>query len=305
MENFTAYKDHSAITFPHSFKSRLMNAEGYQKQLLADVMSKKIPENILACGNKEPNYDLTLRLIAKSLPDIKFFFIYRHPAEFFGSWNMRAINQQDTDWPVGKRGLFGALSLIIYLRELCYIDKECLIIPYRYFSTKVAESLSDVFDYLGVNDLTTEHASQVKSIQNQADILRNKPRSILQNEIKFLDSISFLDLDRILNADKSIYFSEIKRDIQNYIQNHKLSLAKNFFNYICDYSDTDAILYLSEMLRKPIFRSVFLEATKLPPEIARHLKLLSRRRKLIKVFLGSNDNCQYSKFITSVKSSQQ
>jgi hypothetical protein len=129
-----------------------MNAEGYQEQFLADVMSKKIPENILAYGNKEPNYDLKLRLISKALPEIKFLLIYRHPAEFFGSWNMRAINQQDTDWPVGKRGLFGALSLIIYLRELCYIDKECLIIPYRYFSTKVSESLSDVFDYLGVDD---------------------------------------------------------------------------------------------------------------------------------------------------------
>ncbi|NJM34899.1 MAG: sulfotransferase [Rhodomicrobium sp.] len=301
METFNAFEDHTNLSYPRSFQDRLNASEGYQKTFLRTVLGRAGATGPIAIGNKEPNYDLSLTRIVKALPDIRLLFIYRHPCAFFESWNIRARDRNDTQWPAGKRGLLGALSLMIYLRELSRLDTECLIIPYSYFSAEVAGSLSHVFRFLGVDTIGDDGCVPLQSIQMQADRLSGKSRAVTQGETDFLNAIAFAELDKILSQDRCFNFSEIRSDIKAYLLQNTERFVRMFIKAICDYDDAEVISYFHNSLRHPAVAALFHDAAKQSADVGRWLDALPRRRKIYRLLFGSNDLGPYAKFIARIQ----
>jgi len=304
VESFHAVDDHSAISFPASFVERLAVLSGYQRDFLSDLLKQKTGHTLLAVGNKQPNYDLRLAEILRESPSLRLLLIYRDPQHFMDSWNRRAKNAQDPAWHSGRTGLFGVLSLICYMRALCRMPNDCLVVSYGGFSADIVGTMPRVFAYLGV----AENGAQREALQNlqrQADLLKGKARPILPNEADFLQSIRYHELNRIMDRQNVFLFSQVRTNVQAYLNSLEGDFGGKFISALCDYDAVAAIEYLRQMLKKGPVKQIFQAEAKHSPILRNRLRAISRHRKLQRIFLGADEIQTSIDFLAEIKAQKR
>jgi len=301
MEAVEASDCHTNISFPESFERKLSRMSGAQYRSLKGLLDAK-KETAFIIGNKQPRYDVALRDIVRSMPQLRLIFIYRNPMEFMNSWNKRAADAADSAWSPGQRGLFGIVSLFSYLRALQHIDRDCLVVPYRGFSEDIAGTTLQIVRYLGVKDgslLASEPA--IAQLQRAADSLRNRPREVLRNESEFLKAIAIQELETIFDRDRTFCFSEIHQRVHLYLQSIRGAWGQAFVEALVRYGDPEAILYFRKTLRQPCFAEMIAEEAALSKPLRRYLRALPRSLKLRRIFLGQNGLEPCERFMRQVE----
>jgi hypothetical protein len=304
MESFQAADDHSAISFPTSFVERLALLSGYQRDVLGDLLKQKTGQTLLAVGNKQPEYDLGLAEILRENPSLRLLLIYRDPQHFMDSWNRRARNVQDPAWHGGRTGLFGVLSLIGYMRALCRLPNDCLVVPYGGFSADIAGTMPGVFAHLGVAE-NGARREELQNLQRQSDLLKAKARPVLPNESDFLESIRYHELNALMGRPAAFLFSRVRANVQSYLRSLEADFAGKFISALCDYDEVAAIEYLRQMLKKAPVKEMFQAEAKHSPVLRERLKAISRHRKLQRIFLGADEVQTSIDFLAEIKAQKR
>ena len=303
VEAFSINDSHKNISFPRSFDNQLDRIPGANHHLLKQHLETK-RATALIIGNKEPRYGLVLPKLLQKSPNLRLIFVYRNPSEFVDSWNRRARDAADETWHQGQRGLFGVLSLFGYLRSLTQIDCNCLVVPYGAFSRDVAGTTTQITRWLGIGEERLPDKAAIEQLQLIANVVSTRAREVLGNEAEFLHAVAIQELDAIFGSTRTFAFSDISRQVLDYVRSLHGRWGQRFVEALVGYEDPYAILYFRKLLRHPSVAAMFAEEAAFSPQLGAYLQALPRALKLRRIFLRQSAIEPCERFIRRVRVSR-
>ncbi len=143
-------EDNATFPMPDAFFDPRWKASNTRiTELSRNILREKLAAGeVVAYGNKHPNYFLVLESMHRQTARLRSVLIYRDPAEVAGSWTKRARDPKD-QWDQSRTGIFSLLIWMISLARMGETTTDLHVLDYATAFRRNTALLNGVIEHVG------------------------------------------------------------------------------------------------------------------------------------------------------------
>lgn len=224
----------------HEFTSDSLRIENITKYIESTEKAKRAKiiirrkRNLIFVGDKMPRSFYVFDRIERNIGGGPIFIMFRQPRDVFASWDVRANDASDVQWPAGMNWFVAYIDMIFLLTKIqSSVDESKVLIGYKYMTDlETREQFAfDLFKYFGLN-LTSSVRKFLTGTERRARLSICK----LRNRKEEFDIICDMDHMKeyegfIEGLDLGTYDGGIKNSINNILSKFALDIKYNEEKY--------------------------------------------------------------------------